>query len=167
MHRSLGLAAIAAATFLAGCASQSHAPVERRVVVSGAGFEAVRGEAGLTVRTFVEDPAGARREVVGATCQVGSSLYATTLVTPAQLVVPNFGPQSPELGVDCTAGDRRGRALRGISTTWSYAPYGWPGDPLYSPYGRYGPRGWPPFGYGWDRPAYPRSDYRDIAVILR
>lgn len=94
MRRNPGLAVIAAAALLAGCASQSNVPVERRVVVSGAGFEAVRGEAGLTVRTFVEDPAGTRREVVGATCQVGSSLYATTLVTPAQLVVPNFGPQS-------------------------------------------------------------------------
>lgn len=170
MRGNTGLAVIAAAVLLAGCASQANAPVERRVVVSGAGFGAVRGEAGLTVRTFVEDPAGTRREVVGATCQVGSSLYFTTLVTPAQLVVPNFGPQSPELGFDCTAGDKRGRASRDIRTTWHYAPDDWPGGPLYlpgGPYGPYGPRGWPPFGYGWDRPAYPRSDYRDVAVILR
>lgn len=165
MHRILGLAAMAA--LLAGCATQSYAPVERRVVVSGGGFDAVRGEAGLTVRTFVEDPSGARREVVGATCQVGTSLYATTLVTPARLVVPNFGPQSPELVIDCTAGDRRGKAVRDISTSWTYAPGGWPGNPAYLPYGPYGPYGGTPFGYGWDRPAYARSDYRDVGVILR
>lgn len=167
MHR---FALLTAAALISGCATDRAAlPVERRVVVPGAEFAAVRGEADLVVRTFVEDAAGARAEVGGATCGVTSSLYRATLTTPARLVVPNFGPQSPELLLDCRAGELRGTATRDISTTWRYAP----GYPVGYPY-RYGPYAWPGYqgGFGgplgwYDRPAYPRSDYRNVSVLLR
>lgn len=156
------------AVAVAGCATSSrNVPVENRVVVSGAGFEAVQGEADMVVRTFIEDENAARHEVAGATCKVTSSLYNATLVTPARLVVPNFGPQSPELLFDCTAGQLRGQSVRDISTTWSYAPgdpypWGWPGG------GIYGATGGVAVGYGWGgRPAYPRSNYRNLNILLR
>src|SRR6478736_2245456 len=97
--RKLLLAATGLA--LAGCAT--GVPVTRQVVVPGGQFQAVQGEAGLLVRTFVEDPAGERRELVGATCAIVSSLYGASLVTPSRLVVPNFGAQSPVLTADCRA----------------------------------------------------------------
>ena len=76
--RHLGLVAMAA--MLAGCAAgQGTAPVERRTVVSGAGFEAVRGEADLVVRTFLDDGSQQRMEVVGARCTVSTSLYSAKL----------------------------------------------------------------------------------------
>lgn len=45
-------------------------PVERTVVVSGARFEAVQGEAAFVVRTYLPAEGNERREVVGARCKV-------------------------------------------------------------------------------------------------
>ena len=90
-----------AALLLAGCAT--GVPVERQVVVPGDRFQAVQGEAAFLVRTFLAPEGDVRREVVGADCELTSSLYTATLVTPSRLVVPNFGPQSPELNVACRA----------------------------------------------------------------
>ena len=72
-----------------------------------------------------------------------SSLYRTELVTPARLVVPNFGPQSPEIAVACTAGDLSGSATARIRTFWQEPPGYW-GYPGAGPYGFYRP-----FGWGW------------------
>jgi hypothetical protein len=154
-------AAVAAALLLAGCAT--GVPVERNYVVSGQGFANVQGEARLVVRTFVEEADGAH-EVLGATCRVTSSLYETTVVTPARLVVPNFGPQSPELFFDCRAGERAGGGRRTIVTTWQYPPsYGPPG--IYPWGGFYGGAVW---GGGlWSGPAYPVSRYPNVSVLLR
>ena len=146
---------------LAACAT--GVPVERQVVVPGGGFAAVQGEAALVVRTFLPDADGERREVLGARCDVVSSLYATELVTPSRLVVPNFGPQSPAITVDCATGELSGSATVEIVTNWQYGPGAWPGYPYgpYAPYGAYGGWGW----YGG--PGYPLSEYPDIAVVLR
>ena len=154
-----------AALMLAGCAS--GVPVERQVVVSGAHFAAVQGEASLLVRTFLPEEAGERSEVIGATCAVVTSLYSTELVTPSRLVVPNFGPQSPEIGVDCTAGDLVGSGSAKIVTRWQDSPgtWGYPWGP-----GIYAPYGWRGYGYGYGYgygAGYPVSDYADLAVILR
>ena len=53
------------------------------------------------VRLDLVDDEAVRRD--GADCRVVSSLYATELVTPSRLVVPNFGPQSPELVATCNS----------------------------------------------------------------
>lgn len=148
-----------AVLLLAGCAA--GVPVERSYVVSGQGFANVQGEARLVVRTFIEEADGAH-EVLGATCAVTSSLYETTVTTPARLVVPNFGPQSPELLFACRAGERAGASRRTIVTTWqsppSYGPpgiWGWGG----------GPWGWG--GGWWGAPAFPVSRYPNVSVLLR
>lgn len=154
-----GIIGLATAALLAGCAT--GVPVERSVVVSGARFEAVQGEADLIVRTFLPPEAGERREVLGAVCDVRSSLYEARLVTPSRLVVPNFGPQSPELSFACRAGDLSGTAQRDVVTHWNQPPgyWGYPGA-----FGPWGWGGWGGWGYG---PAYPVSGYPDVAVVLR
>lgn len=156
------IAGLVGAGLLAGCAT--GVPVEREYVVAGDRFANVQGEARLVVRSFVEEADGAH-EVLGATCQVTSSLYDTVVTTPARLVVPNFGAQSPELAFACAAGALSGAARRDISTSWRYAPGGY-GPPWgYPGMGVYGGLGW---GYGWGRtPAYPVSDYRNVNVMLR
>lgn len=147
---------------LALAACSTGQPVTRQVVVSGAQFEGVRGEADLVVRTWL---AGAeeRSEVLGAECDVRSSLYAARLVTPSRLVLPNFGPQSPELEITCRAADLSGSARAAIATYWRYPPG------YYPPVGPY-PYGFPGYGWGgwgWPAPAYPVSEYRDVGVELR
>ena len=112
---SLGLAMA-----LAGCAG--GLPLGPDVVVSGAKYVAVQGEADLVVRTFLVDPAGQKREVAGATCAIDSSLYSARLTTPARLRVPNFGPQSPVLTLTCAAGELKGGGQVGIETFWRAAP---------------------------------------------
>lgn len=149
--------AIPAMLALGACAS--GVPVERQTVVPGSGFEAVQGEARFTLRTFLPAEDGERREVIGADCTAVSSLYRASLVTPSELVVPNFGPQSPQIEVACTAGDLAGSGTARIQTRWEEGPGGW-GYP-WGPYGR--PWGW---GWGWGGPGYPVSSYPDLAITM-
>jgi hypothetical protein len=151
---------VLAALLLAGCAA--GVPVERQVVVSGARFQDIQGEAAFFVRTFLPDQGGERREVVGATCAVTSSIYQTEIVTPVRLVVPNFGPQSPELSFACRAGELRGRGHARIVTRWSGPPPYWGPGPYYPGWGWGGWGGW-----GWYGPGWPVSDYPDVRVIMR
>lgn len=156
-----GLLALA----LAGCAS--GVPVERQVVVPGGRFDSVRGEASFFVRTFLAGEE--RREVVGVPCTLVSSLYTADLVAPSRVVVPNFGPQSPELTVTCRTGDLSGTGQARIVTRWQDPPGYW-GPGLYGPglWGRgfYGP-GAPVGAWGWYGPSYPVSDYPDLRVVLQ
>lgn len=146
---------------VAACAT--GAPVSRQVVVPGGEFRAVQGEARFVVRSFLPSEGDERREVIGARCQVVTSLYRADLVTPAQVVVPNFGPQSPEVTVSCRTPDAAGSGSTHIVTRWQQAPGFW-GDPFWGgPWGGpWGP-GWGPGGWG---PSYPVSSYPDVAVIL-
>ena len=146
--------ALAALLLLGACAT--GVPVERQVVVPGGQFTAVGGEAALFVRSFLPQEGDTRGEVVGAVCDVVSSLYSVQLVTPSRLVVPNFGPQSPELVATCRAGALTGTGRTRIVTRWQQPPWGWgyAGPGLY-PYPA-SPMAW---GWGWYEPAYPVSDY--------
>lgn len=149
---------LAATLVLAGCAS--GVPVDRTVIVPGGRFTAVQGEADLTVRTVLPANGG---EVVGATCDVSSSLYKTQVVTPTRLVVPNFGPQSPELFLSCRAGDLAGRANVGIVTIWQDGAWGYPGvygGPWRGPWAG-------PWGPGWGWPGYPVSRYPNVRVVMQ
>ena len=150
--RVLGVAFLVA---VAGCAA--GVPVERQVVVPGGRFDSVRGEAAFFVRTFVEGEE--RREVVGAKCYLISSLYTAELITPSRVVVPNFGPQSPELTLNCAAGDLAGSGQTRIVTYWREPPGFWGPPGFYSPF-------YQPFGWGWYGPAYPDFDYLDVKVVM-
>jgi len=158
------------AAALAGCAT--GAPIDRQVVVSGARFDGVRGEMATDVRTYITGVDGQTRELLGASCDVSSSLYEASLTTPARLVVPSFGPQSPELDVACRAGESSGATTVRVSTSWRYPPgyYGYPAVGLYGGTGgaagvSLGWGGWGGWGYGG--PAYPVSEYPDVRVELR
>lgn len=149
--------------FLAACAT--GAPVSRQVVVPGGQFAAVQGEARFVVRSFLPPEGNERREVIGARCDLVTSLYKTSLVTPAQVVVPNFGPQSPEVAVSCKTPDGTGAGSARIVTRWQQAPGFW-GDPYGGPRGGpWGP-GWGPGPWGWSGPGYPVSSYPNIDVTL-
>lgn len=147
---------------LAGCAS--GLPLGPEVAVTGRQFTAAQGVADTVARTYMLDAAGQTVEVAGAVCTITTSLYEAKLTTPARLVVPNFGPQSPDLDVSCSALGKSGSARQPIRTHWQSAP-GVPG--VWGP-GTVGPWG-DPWGrpWGWNAPAYPVSLYPDIRVMLR
>jgi len=153
--------AIAPLLLVAACAGS--VPVERQVVVAGSRFTAVQGEATLVVRTVLSKEAG-RGEVAGAVCKVSSSLYAAEVVTPSRLVVPNFGPQSPELVATCRAGELSGAGGTRIVTRWQQPPGAW-GYPGVGPWSYPSPL-WGP-GWGWYEPSYPVFDYPNLIVTLR
>lgn len=148
---------------LAACAS--GVPVSRQVVVPGGQFQAVQGEARFTVRAFLPPEADQRREVIGAKCELVSSLYRAEVITPSQVVVPNFGAQSPELAVTCRTADGKGSGSSRIVTRWQQAP-GLYGDPFWG--GPWGPGWGGPWGgpWGWSGPGYPVSSYPDVDVTL-
>lgn len=149
-------------TALALAACSSGVPVSRQVVVPGNNFAAVQGESRFVVRTYLTAVGGEEREVTGAECDLVSSLYKATVVTPSEVVVPNFGPQSPELTVSCRANDLRGGGRVRISTRWQQPPGYWR-DPYFDPWGPGWSRGgWP----GWYGPSYPVSDYPNLNVPL-
>lgn len=153
-----------AALCLAGCAR--GVPVENEASVSGAQFDAVQGEARLVVRTFLPAEQNTRREVLGAACDLETSLYSLEFTTPVRLKLPNFGTQSPELDITCQAGEWSGARRVEVRTDWDYPPGGYG----YAGYGYYGPRGYyggPYGGWGWPGNAVPYSYYPDVDVMLR
>ena len=79
-------------------------------------------------------------------------------------MVPNFGPQSPELVATCKAGDLAGTGRTRIITRWQQSPWAWgyPGPGVAA-----APWGWGMPGWGWYEPSYPVSDYPDLIVTLR
>jgi hypothetical protein len=162
-----GLVGVLLALALAGCAYQGL-PLRPAVSVPPDTPVGVQGEARLVVRTFTRDAEGTLLEVGGARCQISSLLFQTDLVTPAPLIVPNFGPQSPTLEFDCRAGELTGQDRQRIVTRWIQQPgagaWGWggPWGPWGDPWG--GPWGGP---WGWPGPAYAVFEYPDVAVLLQ
>jgi hypothetical protein len=146
------------------------APIENQVTVTGANFGNVMGEARLAVRTFLPDEGGERREVIGAACELETSLYSTPFTTPVRLKLPNFGPQSPELDFTCKANEWSGAAVAEISANWDYPPggYGYGGYGYYGPGYYGGPYGWGPAGgWGWPGGAVVEYYYPNVDVPLR
>ncbi len=129
----------------------------------------MQGQADVVVRTFVADAAGEAREVGGAGCEVTSILFSAQLQTPARLVFPSFGPQSPTLSVDCRAGELAGAAEQGVVSQWVRMPGAWPGPgPWPYGYGGWGgPWGGPWGGRAGRGPAYVTFVYPDVDVRLR
>lgn len=160
------LRGLALVGLLGGCAG--GLPLGPDVVVGGQNFPAARGEADLVVRTHTIGTDGAEREVGGATCALRSVLFTARFTTPARLRMPNFGPQSPDLMIDCAAGRLSGGVTAPIHT-YLRSPPGYAG-----PWGPYGP-GWLGPGYygrGWwdpwyyPEPSYPVWEYPNVSVRL-
>lgn len=157
-------AALALAVSLAGCAA-SGLPPKTVAVPAQAGAQ---GQAETVIRAFLPGPGDDRREVGGAECEVSTILFRTRVVTPARLVFPSYGAQSPTLVVACRAGDLSGQAEQEVLTRWVRPPGGgaWGGGWGPGPWGP-GPWGWGGMGpWGWNGPAYPTFVYPDVAVML-
>lgn len=158
------LAGLLLAGALAGCAA-SGLPATTVAVPAQPGAQ---GQAETVIRAFLPGPGDDRREVGGAECEVSTILFRTRVVTPARLVFPSYGAQSPTLVIACRAGELSGQADQSVVTRWVRPPGGgaWGGGWGPGPWGP-GPWGWGGMGpWGWNGPSYPTFVYPDVAVIL-
>ncbi|WP_102108593.1 hypothetical protein [Oceaniglobus roseus] len=66
-----------------------------------------RGQETVTVRTRGTGAQGGSTEITGLACQLDSGIYTARFQTPANVIVPNYGPNSPALFIRCTHPDGR------------------------------------------------------------
>lgn len=69
-----------------------------------------RGQETLPIRTSGVASDGARKELSGVPCTLDSGVYTAAFTTPANLIVPDYGPNSPAIFVRCTHEDQSGSA---------------------------------------------------------
>lgn len=72
----------------------------------GATVPRFRGQETVEVRTFGNRNGDGYGEIANASCNLDSGLYKATFLTPANIVVPDYGPNSPAIFVQCTVGER-------------------------------------------------------------
>ena len=72
-----------------------------------------RGTGFLNVRTTASRNGIAYSEVAGASCNLDSGLFVASFQTPANIIVPDYGPDSPAIVVTCT--DNEGRTATATS----------------------------------------------------
>ncbi|MFQ6547170.1 hypothetical protein AADZ90_004385 [Aestuariibius sp. 2305UL40-4] len=65
-----------------------------------------RGQTSVEIRAFDRTGGGNSGELTGIPCTIDNTLYQASITTPATIVVPNYGPQSPSFRVSCRYGDR-------------------------------------------------------------
>ena len=68
-----------------------------------------RGQETVQIRTWGQGDNG-RSELTGVPCKLDSGVYEAQFVTPANLVVPDYVPNSPALFVRCETEDQSGSA---------------------------------------------------------
>jgi len=115
---------IVAATVLAGCETAditqppiAVTPKDARAAIgidvygtaraAGNPVPRFRGQKTVPVRTTGPREGQSFGEIVGSTCSVDSGLFTAQFQTPANIVVPDYGPNSPAMFVSCTAPDGR------------------------------------------------------------
>ena len=64
------------------------------------------GERLVTVRSVFDGSSGTS-EFSGARCKITSSAFTAEVTTPVQIIVPNYGQQSPVITADCRANEMR------------------------------------------------------------
>ena len=67
-----------------------------------------RGQKTVQIRATGKAADGSFGEVTGASCLVDSGVYSASVLTPANINVPDYGPSSPTLFVRCTAAAQSG-----------------------------------------------------------
>ena len=75
---------------------------------------AFRGQNTVQVRTFGPLADGGRGEISGVQCQLDSGVYKAAFTTPANVVVPDYGPNSPALFVRCTTPSTSGSVTSSV-----------------------------------------------------
>ncbi|KJZ18914.1 hypothetical protein [Loktanella sp. S4079] len=81
----------------------SGVDVYARARAQGADAPRFRGTGFLTVRTT--NGGVASNEIVGARCTLDAGLYAAVFETPANIIVPDYGPDSPAINLRCVDTD--------------------------------------------------------------
>jgi hypothetical protein len=69
-----------------------------------------RGQKTVQIRAFGKGSTEGQTELSGIRCQVDAGVYKATIITPANLNVPDYGPSSPAIFVRCVEGERSGSA---------------------------------------------------------
>ncbi|MDG1068608.1 MAG: hypothetical protein P8P40_09595 [Sulfitobacter sp.] len=69
---------------------------------------AFRGQETLPVRTHGVASDGSRKELSGVACTLDAGVYTASFTTPANVIVPDYGPNSPAIFVRCTHADQSG-----------------------------------------------------------
>ncbi|WP_296424831.1 hypothetical protein [Yoonia sp.] len=67
----------------------------------GATVPRFRGQELFEVRTFGNRNGDGYGEMTGASCNLDSGLYQATFTTPANILVPDYGPDSPAIFIQC------------------------------------------------------------------
>lgn len=75
---------------------------------------AFRGQNTVQVRTWASVDGSGRSEVSGVGCTLDSGVYKAQFITPANVIVPNYGPNSPALFVRCVSGEQSGSETRSV-----------------------------------------------------
>lgn len=74
-----------------------------------------RGQKTVQVRTNGKSADSSFGELSGIKCNVDAGVYQATVITPANLIVPDYGPSSPAIFVRCVNG-----TVSGSSTVNAY-----------------------------------------------
>lgn len=69
---------------------------------------AFRGQETLPIRSSGIGSDGQRKEISGVPCTLDAGVYTAAFTTPANLIVPDYGPNSPAIFVRCTLEDQSG-----------------------------------------------------------
>ncbi len=70
-----------------------------------------RGQETVQVRTNGSRNGEGFGEITGSKCSLDSGLYTASFLTPANVIVPDYGPDSPALFIMCTAPDGRTKSV--------------------------------------------------------
>jgi hypothetical protein len=119
----------ALALLLGACvAADGGAGLPETVATAPPGTEPVpaQGVTGLAVRSLVPNDEGRPVEVAGADCTAASGPFRAEFQTPARLVLPDLGPASAPLRVDCRIGEARGAMRAEPQLGWAGGLGGWP-----------------------------------------
>lgn len=65
-----------------------------------------RGQDIVEVRTFGNRNGDGYGEMGGASCTLDSGLYRAAFLSPANITLPDYGPNSPAIFVQCTLGEK-------------------------------------------------------------
>ena len=69
---------------------------------------AFRGQETLAIRATGAGSNGQRKELSGVPCTLDAGVYSAAFTTPAKLIVPDYGPNSPAIFIRCTHEDQSG-----------------------------------------------------------
>jgi hypothetical protein len=75
---------------------------------------AFRGQNTVEIRSWDQSNGGGSTEMVGVACTLDSGIYKAQFTTPANVIVPSYGPNSPALFVRCTTNTLSGSTTSSV-----------------------------------------------------